>query len=107
MEKWNSLFSFSIVEYQDHKCLFSDFCFLLNIFLLTILFDKYSQPSKLADGTWDNLGIDPVTTDYMYIMKSSGNMEFADGVLQQFGNIDMNPSACVLNYGQVWVISIA
>ncbi|KAF3447489.1 hypothetical protein FNV43_RR12675 [Rhamnella rubrinervis] len=58
------------------------------------------QPSELADGCWDNLGIDPVPTDYIYITKSSGNGEFSDGSLQKFGNIDMNPSACVLNYGQ-------
>ncbi|KAH7523779.1 hypothetical protein FEM48_Zijuj06G0048300 [Ziziphus jujuba var. spinosa] len=33
-------------------------------------------------------------------MKSSGNGEFLEGGLQHFGNIELNPSACVLNYGQ-------
>ncbi|KAL5558733.1 hypothetical protein UlMin_034944 [Ulmus minor] len=36
----------------------------------------------------------------MYIMKCSENGEFSNGGLQHFGNIELNPSACVLNYAQ-------
>lgn len=40
-------------------------------------------------------------TDYMYIMKCSQGEMFSKGELQRFGNIEMSPSAGVLNYGQV------
>ena len=40
-------------------------------------------------------------TDYMYVLKCSRNGNFSKGELQRFGNIEMTPSAGVLNYGQV------
>lgn len=59
------------------------------------------ETSGLADISWENLGINPMTTDFMYVMKFSGNGEFLSGGLQRFGNIELNPASCVLNYGQV------
>ncbi|KAF5739827.1 branched-chain-amino-acid aminotransferase 3 chloroplastic-like [Tripterygium wilfordii] len=63
---------------------------------------RYSskRSEELADIRCDNLGFNPIPTDYMYIMKCSGGENFSDGELQHFGNIELNPSACVLNYGQ-------
>ncbi|KAL0300382.1 UNVERIFIED_CONTAM: Branched-chain amino acid aminotransferase 2, chloroplastic [Sesamum angustifolium] len=49
---------------------------------------------------WDNLGFKLMTTDYMYIMKCSQGEIFSKGELQRFGNIELSPSAGVLNYGQ-------
>lgn len=49
---------------------------------------------------WDNLGFGFMPTDYMYVMKCSRGGNFSKGELQRFGNIEMNPSAGVLNYGQ-------
>ncbi|KAL2551683.1 Branched-chain-amino-acid aminotransferase 5 [Forsythia ovata] len=55
---------------------------------------------ELAEIDWDNLGFGFMPTDYMYIMKCSQGENFSKGELQRFGNIELNPSAGVLNYGQ-------
>ena len=60
-----------------------------------------TEISELADIEWDNLGFGFQPTDYMYVMKCAQGGSFSDGKLQRFGNIEMNPSAGVLNYGQV------
>nr|GMC93992.1 branched-chain amino acid aminotransferase 2, chloroplastic-like [Ipomoea batatas] len=39
-------------------------------------------------------------TDYMYIMKCSQGESFSKGELLRFGNIELNPSSGILNYGQ-------
>ncbi|XVE70255.1 hypothetical protein DITRI_Ditri10aG0057800 [Diplodiscus trichospermus] len=62
--------------------------------------DAYSGTSESADRRWDNLGFNPVQTDYMYVTKSSENGSFSNGGLRNYGNIEMIPSAAVLNYGQ-------
>ncbi|KAI4374369.1 hypothetical protein MLD38_012373 [Melastoma candidum] len=59
-----------------------------------------SEPSELADIDWEDLGFGLIPTDYMYVMKSDGSGNFTKGKLQRFGNIEMSPSAGVLNYGQ-------
>ncbi|KAA8515199.1 hypothetical protein F0562_018378 [Nyssa sinensis] len=55
---------------------------------------------ELADIDWDNLGFGFMPTDYMYIMKCLQGGDFSKGELQRFGNIELIPSAGVLNYGQ-------
>ena len=52
---------------------------------------------------WDNLGFALTPADYMYVMKCNLGGEFSNGELQRFGNIEVSPSAGVLNYGQVYV----
>lgn len=47
-----------------------------------------------------------MSADYMFIMKSSEDGSFSDGGLQRFGKIELNPAACVLNYGQVSLLVI-
>ncbi|KAK7406414.1 hypothetical protein VNO78_08038 [Psophocarpus tetragonolobus] len=64
------------------------------------LSDSYSETIELADIEWDNLGFGLQPTDYMYIMKCTHGGTFSKGELQRFGNIELNPSAGVLNYGQ-------
>ncbi|KGN48645.1 branched-chain amino acid aminotransferase 2, chloroplastic [Cucumis sativus] len=49
---------------------------------------------------WDNLGFGIIPTDYMYVMKCSQGDNFSNGELKRFGNIELSPSAGVLNYGQ-------
>ncbi|MED6152176.1 Branched-chain-amino-acid aminotransferase, mitochondrial [Stylosanthes scabra] len=61
---------------------------------------SYSQTVELADIEWDNLGFGLQPTDYMYIMKCQQGGTFSKGELKRFGNIELNPSAGVLNYGQ-------
>lgn len=56
--------------------------------------------SDLADIDWDNLGFGLMPTDYMYMMKCAQGELFSKGDLQPFGNIELSPSAGVLNYGQ-------
>ncbi|XP_012079469.1 branched-chain amino acid aminotransferase 2, chloroplastic isoform X2 [Jatropha curcas] len=65
-----------------------------------ILSDTYSETNELADIDWDSLGFAYVPTDYMYIMKCTRDGNFSTGELQRFGNIELSPSAGVLNYGQ-------
>ncbi|KAM2749403.1 hypothetical protein EV2_028306 [Malus domestica] len=60
-----------------------------------------SETSELADIDWDNLGFAFLSTDYMYVMKCAQGGNFPKGELQSFGNIELSPSAGVLNYGQV------
>jgi hypothetical protein len=65
------------------------------------LIDNNRETSGLTDISWENLGFNPVKTDFMYVMKCSEDGEFLAGGLQPFGNIELNPASCVLNYGQV------
>ncbi|CAJ1929166.1 unnamed protein product [Sphenostylis stenocarpa] len=64
------------------------------------LSDSYSETFELADIEWDSLGFGLQPTDYMYIMKCARGGTFSKGELQRFGNIELNPSAGILNYGQ-------
>lgn len=59
-----------------------------------------SEAIELADIDWDNLGFGLQPTDYMYFMKCDQGGTFSKGELKRFGNIELNPSAGVLNYGQ-------
>lgn len=60
----------------------------------------YSDDER-ADVDWDNLGFNLTPTDYMYVMKCAKEGHFEQGQLNRFGNIELSPSAGVLNYGQV------
>ncbi|XP_019420337.1 PREDICTED: putative branched-chain-amino-acid aminotransferase 7 isoform X2 [Lupinus angustifolius] len=53
-----------------------------------------------ADINWDELGFSLVPTDYMYVMKCANGEKFSQGTLIPFGNIELSPSAGILNYGQ-------
>ena len=70
--------------------------------LVMLNFFNYSNvTTELADIDWDNLGFGFMSTDYMYVMKCSQGENFTKGELQRFGNIELSPSAGILNYGQV------
>ncbi|XP_056161167.1 branched-chain amino acid aminotransferase 2, chloroplastic isoform X2 [Syzygium oleosum] len=65
------------------------------------LSDTYSnEVTELADLDWENLGFGLLPTDYMYTMKCGRDGNFFKGELRRFGNIELSPSAGVLNYGQ-------
>lgn len=49
---------------------------------------------------WNNLGFGLMPTDYMYVIKCGRDDEFKQGQLSRYGNIELSPSAGVLNYGQ-------
>ncbi|RDX81209.1 Branched-chain-amino-acid aminotransferase 2, chloroplastic, partial [Mucuna pruriens] len=53
-----------------------------------------------ADINWDELGFSLVPTDYMYVMKCAKGHKFSQGSILPFGNIEISPSAGILNYGQ-------
>ncbi|KAK9047584.1 hypothetical protein V6N11_053423 [Hibiscus sabdariffa] len=64
-----------------------------------------SQPSarsedEYADMDWDKLGFGLTPTDYMYVMRCSKDENFKGGRLSRYANIEISPSAGVLNYGQ-------
>ncbi|CAH2043290.1 unnamed protein product, partial [Thlaspi arvense] len=56
--------------------------------------------SEFADIDWDEMDFGLTATDYMYAMKCSRDGDFSKGELLRFGNIEVNPAAAVLNYGQ-------
>ncbi|XP_058080807.1 branched-chain amino acid aminotransferase 2, chloroplastic-like isoform X4 [Magnolia sinica] len=62
--------------------------------------DIYRSDEDEANVNWEELGFGIVPTDYMYVMKCSKEDRFSEGKLNRFGNIEMSPSAGVLNYGQ-------
>ncbi|XP_010548653.1 PREDICTED: branched-chain-amino-acid aminotransferase 1, mitochondrial isoform X2 [Tarenaya hassleriana] len=53
-----------------------------------------------ADVDWDNLGFGLVRTDYMFITRCCRDGNFEQTCLSRYGNIEINPAAAVLNYGQ-------
>lgn len=55
---------------------------------------------EYADLDWDNLGFSIKPADYMYTMKCSKHENFKQGLLSRYANIELSPSAAVLNYGQ-------
>ncbi|KAK6784406.1 hypothetical protein RDI58_017861 [Solanum bulbocastanum] len=61
----------------------------------------YSDDEECPVVDWDKLGFGFMPTDYMYTTKNSdvaGNFE--QGQLNRYENIQLSPSAGVLNYGQ-------
>ncbi|XP_050212350.1 branched-chain-amino-acid aminotransferase 2, chloroplastic-like isoform X2 [Mercurialis annua] len=65
------------------------------------VFEQHAySDDEYADIDWDNLGFSFVQTDYMYSMKCSKDERFEEGQLTRYGNIELSPSAGVLNYGQ-------
>ncbi|KAK0603267.1 hypothetical protein LWI29_003201 [Acer saccharum] len=66
-----------------------------------VLSDTISnEVAELVEIDWDNLGFGFLPTDYMYVMKCARDGNYSKGELQRFGNIELSPSAGVLNYGQ-------
>ncbi|KAK4260224.1 hypothetical protein QN277_003368 [Acacia crassicarpa] len=65
-----------------------------------LLLDAQSATTDIADLDWDSIGFGIHPTDYMYVMKCNKDGSFSKGELQRWGNIEMSPSAGVLNYGQ-------
>ncbi|KAK3193186.1 hypothetical protein Dsin_024496 [Dipteronia sinensis] len=56
---------------------------------------------EYANYKWDELGFGLIPTDYMYVMNcSKAENSFSEGSLVRFGNMEMNPSSGILNYGQ-------
>ena len=62
---------------------------------------------EYAKVNWDELGFGLIPTDFMYMMKCSKEGKFLHGNLIPYGNIELSPSAGVLNYGQVSKIGLA
>lgn len=60
---------------------------------------SYSE-DEYAKVDWDNLGFGITPADYMYTMKCSSDGKFEQGQLAPYGNVELSPSAAVLNYGQ-------
>lgn len=60
---------------------------------------SYSE-DEYAKVDWDNLRFGITPADYMYTMKCSSDGKFEQGQLAPYGNVELSPSAAVLNYGQ-------
>ncbi|KAI5598045.1 hypothetical protein BDE02_02G105400 [Populus trichocarpa] len=61
--------------------------------------NSYSE-DEYAKVDWDNLRFGITPADYMYTMKCSSDGKFEQGQLAPYGNVELSPSAAVLNYGQ-------
>lgn len=59
-----------------------------------------SGDDEYADVDWDNLGFGLTRADYMFVMKCFKDESFQRGQISPYGNIELSPSAGVLNYGQ-------
>ncbi|CAL5348986.1 unnamed protein product [Camellia sinensis] len=59
-----------------------------------------SSDDEDNDIDWNNLGFSAKPTDYMYVTKCLADGIFEQGQLNPYGNIELNPFAAVLNYGQ-------
>lgn len=77
------------------------FDFASFFFFYPVCFQISGSDDENGDIDWDNLGFGIKQTDYMYVTKSTCDGVFEQGQLSRFGNIELNPSAGVLNYGQV------
>ncbi|WCJ35612.1 Branched-chain-amino-acid aminotransferase [Euphorbia peplus] len=55
---------------------------------------------EYADVDWDNLGFGITPADYMYTTKCSLGGTFEKGQVSPYRNVELSPSAGVLNYGQ-------
>ncbi|TXG64014.1 hypothetical protein EZV62_011008 [Acer yangbiense] len=63
--------------------------------------DSSDFKGEYANYKWDELGFGLIPTDYMYVMNcSKEENSFSKGSLVRFGNMEMNPSSGILNYGQ-------
>ncbi|EEF52220.1 branched-chain amino acid aminotransferase, putative [Ricinus communis] len=70
------------------------------IFALFLLGGSSDGEDEYANLDWDNLGFGVTPTDYMYLMKCAKDGSFVQGQLSRYGNLELSPSAGVLNYGQ-------
>ncbi|KAF7817405.1 branched-chain-amino-acid aminotransferase 2, chloroplastic-like isoform X1 [Senna tora] len=68
--------------------------------ILGIWTDVDISEDEYANVEWDGLGFGLVPTDYMYMNTCRGDQQFGEGQVSVFGNIQVSPSAGVLNYGQ-------
>ncbi|CAN8294494.1 unnamed protein product [Cochlearia groenlandica] len=61
---------------------------------------EYEEEEEYADVDWNNLGFNLVRTDYMFTTTSCREGNFKQGCLSRQGNVELNPAAGILNYGQ-------
>ncbi|KAK9740505.1 hypothetical protein RND81_03G040800 [Saponaria officinalis] len=66
----------------------------------TSVYSSVGNDEEYADIDWDRIGFTLMPTDFMYVMKCSQDDNFREGRLNSFGNLELNPCAGVLNYGQ-------
>ncbi|CAL2279537.1 unnamed protein product [Prunus armeniaca] len=61
---------------------------------------SHDAGEEYPDVNWDDLKFGVIPTDYMYTMKCSKAKgdDFSQGYLTPYGNIELNPSAGILNY---------
>ncbi|GER39616.1 branched-chain-amino-acid aminotransferase [Striga asiatica] len=96
-----NILSFQHLPFQlQRQSLSATFGSNSNVHSLNAASPSSSVDLELANIDWDNLGFGIVPTDYMYVMKCSNVEAFSKGELQRFGNIELSPSAGILNYGQ-------
>jgi hypothetical protein len=68
--------------------------------------DSEAESETLDGVDWDNFGFGLRPTDAMFVMKCERGEEWQKGELRPYGNLELSPSAAVLNYGQVRLQSL-
>lgn len=61
---------------------------------------KVIKAQHLKTKNLTNLGFGRIFTDYMFVMDYSEGKGWHDPRIEPYGNLSMDPSACVLHYGQ-------
>lgn len=84
--------------FLGNYCALIDSSFFSNLYQNN---NKSSDDDEYANVDWDSLGFGLMPTDFMYVTKCSAGQNFGHGQLNRYGNIELSPSAGVLNYGQV------
>lgn len=71
--------------------------------MMIILFIKFHSVSdeKYANVKWEELGFGFVRTDNMYVAKCKHGESFQEGNIVPYAQLQIDPSAAILNYGQV------
>ncbi|KAK2984055.1 hypothetical protein RJ640_020430 [Escallonia rubra] len=89
----------SCYELYDHLNIYvrRDLTYLPTCFLGVV---SNGGDAEYADVVWNNLGFGLMPADYMYTTKCSVGEKFVEGKVLPYGNIELSPSAGVLNYGQ-------
>ena len=70
---------------------------------MSSLCGRYVCSETIPGVDWDDLGFGLSKTDFMYVMKCEREADWQKGEVLPYGNLDISPSAAVLNYGQVCV----
>ncbi|KAG6543676.1 hypothetical protein Mapa_014860 [Marchantia paleacea] len=98
--RWPS--AYVVQQSADNKfCVWGSRCRTLKTSIRSEATAVTSDIVETLEGVdWDNFGFGLRPTDAMFVMKCEHDGQWGKGELKPFGNLELSPSAAVLNYGQ-------